>query len=474
MECLGSWFHWHNEVFWTLVDRARQTIINPIVAIRKRGEPMINSRQLSMSWIFRRRLRNFLRSSLWVVPAISTLAAVLSVPVARMLDRKLGLEFFHYSPDGARALANIVAAAMLSFVVFFFSVLLLTVQIASSTLSPRIIARPFRSRTLKTSLGLFVFTLIYSMAVVSRGTEGKVGQLTTVIVVILTIISICVFLYVVEHVSKQLRPVTVMADVASEGLQVIRAVYPKIFGQNGEDEGESSEAFRDVPSRVILHGGKPGVVLALDIDTLVDFAILGACTIEVVPQVGDFVATEDPVFRLYGGGTAIGSKELLRHIALDRERTLEQDPAFAFRIIVDIASKALSPAINDPTTAVLALDQIHNLLREVGLRRLDTGLVHDSGGQLRLVYRTPDWEDFVGLAVTEIRQFGATSTQVVRRMRAMLEDLIPLLPPRRSSALRHELDLLKSTVNQGFAVPQDRSRAYSPDFQGLGGHRKIG
>jgi uncharacterized membrane protein len=248
-------------------------------------------------------------------------------------------------------------------------------------------------------------------------------------------------------------------------------VYPRMLEQ-GELEGPSNEALLGVPSRVISHEGKPGVVLAFDIGTLVDVAIRDACTIEVVPQVGDFVATDDPVFRLYGGGAAIGSKELIRHIALDRERTLEQDPAFAFRIIVDIAAKALSPAINDPTTAVLALDQIENLLRQVGLRRLDTGLVHDSTGQLRLVYRTPEWEDFVGLAVTEIRQFGANSTQVVRRMRAMLESLIQLLPPHRSSLLRQELDLLKSTVDQAFAIAQDRKRAGFSDSQGLGGRRK--
>jgi uncharacterized membrane protein len=426
-----------------------------------------------MSWAFRRRLRSFLRSSLWVVPAVSTVAAVLSVPLLRILDRILDFRLFDYTTDGARALTSIISAAMLSFVVFFFSVLLLTVQIASSTLSPRIISRPFRSRSLKLSLGLFVFTLIYGMAVVAKGTEGRLGQLVTAMVITLTISSICVFLYVVEHVSKQLRPVTVMADVASEGLQVIKAVYPRILKQDGELEGGSPEDLLGAPSRVILHTGKTGVVLALDIEGLVDIAIRGGCTIEVVPQVGDLVATDDPVFRLYGEGTAITSRELLEHIALDRERTLEQDPAFAFRIIVDIASKALSPAINDPTTAVLALDQIHKLLRAVGLRRLDTGLVHDSTSQLRLIYHTPDWEDFVGLAVTEIRQFGASSIQVVRRMRAMLENLIPLLPADRPEALGRELYLLESTVDHGFVVPEDRKRAGVPDFQGLGGHRKT-
>src|SRR4029077_7268164 len=86
-------------------------------------------------------------------------------------------------------------------------------------------------------------------------------------------------------------------------------------------------------------------------------------------------------------------------VAISDERTLEQDPAFAFRIIVDIASKALSPAINDPTTAVLALDQLHHLLRNVGSRQLDDGRVCDAAGRLRLAYRTPDWEDYVYLAV---------------------------------------------------------------------------
>ena len=424
-----------------------------------------------MFWASRKHLHNLVRSSLWVVPALSTVAAFLSLPVLRILDKGLGFQVFGFSADGARALAGIVAAAMLSFVVFFFSVMLLTVQIASSTLSPRIIARPFRSRVLKSSLGLFVFTLIYSMAVLARGTEGEIGQLTTAMVLVLTVISICVFLFVVEHVSKQLRPATVVADVAAEALRVISEVYPKKLESDLEEP--SGEFSLEILSGEIRHKGEPGVVQSINIGALINFATGAECTIEVVPQVGDFVNTDDLVFRLYGDGSAIASAELLDNIVLERERTLEQDPAFAFRIIVDVAAKALSPAINDPTTAVIALDQVHNLLREVGRRRLSSGMVHDSTGQLRLIYRTPDWEDFVGLAVTEIRQFGASSIQVTRRMRAMLEDLIPSLPAHRASVLRQELALLTSTISQGFAVPQDRERAEFPDFQGLGGHRKV-
>jgi uncharacterized membrane protein len=156
-------------------------------------------------------------------------------------------------------------------------------------------------------------------------------------------------------------------------------------------------------------------------------------------------------------------------VAIGPERTLEQDPEFAFRIIVDVAAKALSPAINDPTTAVLALDQIHRLLRVVGGRQLDTGRVHDEAGKLRLAYRTPDWDDFVSLAVTEIRHFGRDSIQIARRMRAMLENLIGSVPPHRAAALRVELEILSRGLEGDFRDPEDRIRAASADSLGVGG-----
>src|SRR5262249_13579752 len=144
-------------------------------------------------------------------------------------------------------------------------------------------------------------------------------------------------------------------------------------------------------------------------------------------------------------------------------------PAFVFRILVDIASKGLSPAINDPTTAVLVLDQIHHLLRNVGGRHLDNGEVRDPEGRLRLVYRTPDWEDFVRLAVTEIRQFGGSSIQIARRLRAMLENLVQTLPETRAVLLRQELALLERSAERSFAEPEDRALAGVSDLQGVGG-----
>jgi uncharacterized membrane protein len=148
---------------------------------------------------------------------------------------------------------------------------------------------------------------------------------------------------------------------------------------------------------------------------------------------------------------------------------MEQDPALVFRILVDIASKGLSPAINDPTTAVLAIDQIHHLLRNVGGRDLTDERVRDAAGRTRLVYRTPAWEDFVKLAVTEIRHFGGASIQIARRLKAMLENLIQTLPDERAPLLRQELALLHRSVEHLFPEAEDRVLAAGSDSQGMGG-----
>jgi len=191
--------------------------------------------------------------------------------------------------------------------------------------------------------------------------------------------------------------------------------------------------------------------------------------IEFVPQVGDFLAVDEPLFRLYGGAGAIEDHQLRAAVALGSERTIEQDPTFAFRILVDIAIKALSPAINDPTTAVLGIDQLHRLLRLVGLRHLRGEDICDQTGQLRLIFRTPNWEDFVHLTCTEIRHCGAGSIQIMRRMRSMLENLVQTLPSHRHAELHRQLELLDRTIEGHYAFAEDRALALIPDSQGLGG-----
>ena len=131
--------------------------------------------------------------------------------------------------------------------------------------------------------------------------------------------------------------------------------------------------------------------------------------------------------------------------------------------------KALSPAINDPTTAVLAIDQLHRLLRSVGKRDLRNDNITDESGKLRVIVRTPNWEDFVTLACTELRRYGADSIQVVRRLRAMIENLILTLPEDRHAALQAQQALLDHVIKGIYSLPEELALALATDSQGLGG-----
>jgi uncharacterized membrane protein len=358
---------------------------------------------------------------------------------------------------------------MFTFIVFVFSILLLSVQLASAQLTPRIIAFFYRRPVLKYSLAIFVFTFTFTLAVLFR-IQDFVPLISLWISVYSCLACIGIFLYMIDNVGKSLRPITLLNLIGSRGQEVIRDVYPLSFTGKEESVKNIPHKLEQIPPRIIA-SHSTGVILAFDLAGLVELAEGANCRIEFIPQVGDFITNGDPMFRIYGEGDAGVDQKLHKSVAIGPERTLEQDPGFAFRIIVDIASKALSPAINDPTTAVLALDQINRLLREVAIRQLDTGSAYDSNGQLRVIYRTPDWEDIINLAITEIRHYGKDSIQVVRRLRALLENLIEAVPPQRVASLREELEILNRGLEKDFRDPEDRVRAASADSLGVGGRR---
>jgi uncharacterized membrane protein len=418
-----------------------------------------------MTWLQRYRLRSFLLSSVWLPPLFGLLAALAANRLMLTVDRLLVWPS-RVGVEGSRILLTALASSMLTFIVFVFSILLLAVQLASAQLTPRVIAHFYRNRILRLSLSIFVFVFTFDLAVVVR-IDTSVPRPSMSLAMYTSVASIGVFLYMIDKVGKSLRPVSILTSIGRVGQDVIEDVYPDPITAAGSVPGPSPVLPAGELRRTV-ENFRPGVVLAFDPLGLAALARQADDLIEVVPQVGDFVARGDPLFRLYGSGD-VDDRKLQQSIAIGPERTMEQDPAFAFRIIVDVAAKALSPAINDPTTAVLAIDQLHHLLRSIGLRDLDTGRIRDRNGRLRLAYRTPGWEDLVGLAVTEIRHYGKDSIQIARRMRAMLESLIRVVPQERAVRLREELDLLHRASGRAFPDAEDRTRADRADSLGMGG-----
>jgi uncharacterized membrane protein len=226
------------------------------------------------------------------------------------------------------------------------------------------------------------------------------------------------------------------------------------------------------PTHTVMYQGRPLTVQAIDIARLVTLAERTRAVIEVGAAVGDTLAASMPLMVVRGYRVPISERLLRAAIELGDERTFEQDPKYALRLLVDIAIKALSPAINDPTTAVQALDQIGDLLLRLSRRQLDIGVFRDAGGAVRVVIPFPSWDDFLRLAFDEICAYGASSIQVMRRMNALLNALVRALPEPRRAALGYWQHRLEGAINRNFVDLDARRDALARDPQGIGVSRR--
>ena len=172
-----------------------------------------------------------------------------------------------------------------------------------------------------------------------------------------------------------------LASYGASARRVFRSSIACILSPSADADAAPPQRRQfSAPDRIVTHRGISAIVLAINLEALIAEASRVDGMIEVVPRVGDFVAGGEPVFLLHGGSSAFDERKVRGSVAFGPERTIEQDSTFAFRVIVDIAIRALSKAINDPTTAVLAIDQLHRLLRNVGRRHLHDEQIMDNDG----------------------------------------------------------------------------------------------
>jgi uncharacterized membrane protein len=412
-----------------------------------------------MAWSRWYGIRSYIGSSLWVIPFVALILEQILLRGALALADKLDwTPLWPLTEAATSAALQTIITLSLSFLVFTFGSILVAIQVASGQLTPRIIATALlRDNVIRLTAGLFVFTLLFAIGAVARPNPSGPRSILW-LAGFLGLASICAFLYLIDYAARLLRPGSILWRIAENGRAVIEEVYPRPV--QDADGGKRAPAL-DAPDLTIPHRGSPAVVIAVNIRALVAEARRSDCLVDLVPRVGNFVDAGEPLFRLFGVKGGLDQGKLLSSVAFARERTIEQDATFAIRVIVDIANKALSPAINDPTTGVLAIDQIHRLLRMIGQRHLHDEIVADSDGQ--------DWEDFVQLACSEIRLYGGGNFQIARRLRAMIEDLIAKLPARRHPPLRQELRLLDQIIDRLYLSPEERALARTPDMQGLGG-----
>jgi len=403
---------------------------------------------------------------IWMVPAMYILVVVLLSRLVPLVNFNLFGEQPLFSPGTATSLLSAISSGMIAFTGFVFSMVFVMIQSVNTTYSPRLATYFIQDSIVRHSLGMFIATFTYSLLTLSMMDLWLVGHHLdyAILLVLLALLgSMVMFLALIQRFAM-LQVSHVLKMVGDRGRRVIDEMYGEPFNTA---EAFTAPTFSTV-TQLVRHSGPPLVIMTMDLKRLAQLAQQAGGLVQLYYAVGDTVAYDAVLMSLHGGRKQMNEKGLQNVIEFGSQRTIEQAEKSALRLIVDVAIRALSPALNDPSTAVQALDQIDDLLRRIGGRRLDVGQVKDASGTVRVVFPAATWEDYLSLALDEIRIYGAGSLQVMRRMRTLLEDLEDAVAPERKKEVRNHLERVNASIKRSFSDLQDRLGAQTSDRQGIG------
>ncbi|WP_299165612.1 DUF2254 domain-containing protein [uncultured Arthrobacter sp.] len=399
---------------------------------------------------------------MWVIPVLFVLGGVALSSLVIAIDPRGTLvpQSISGDPTAAMQILYLISFAMLTLTGLVLSLLVLVVQLAMGSFSPRIVRQILQDRPSQCAIGLFAgtftFALLTMRTVVTSPEGGTVPGLAVVVSVLLVLSCIVTLVWYLDHIGQSLRVAALVDWVANDTIITLDRVFP--------DPGERQQMESD-----LIRTPRSGVLFEVDHDRMIDLAHTANVSFEVLWSVGDFVPTGAPVVRIHGKPDEVDIKATVRCIALGPERTLNQDVAYGIRMLVDIALGAVSSGpFDDPTTTVQAIDRLHDVLRQIVRRPLHSGEYRDDDGALRLSVPALTWEAFVELAFDEIRRSGAASPQITRRLMSALNDLLNLAPADRRPALEHQRELLAASMAAAVEQSDDRRRALIPDPSGIG------
>ncbi len=382
--------------------------------------------------------------SFWLLPAACTVgAAVLAVGLP-LTQLHLELPFNGIVPSGApaaRSLLSSIVTAMISLTALVFSITIVVLQLASSQYSPRVMRTYLEDRSTQFTLGVFVATFVYSMILLSEISDQPGGgppQIALMVAILLVIGSAAVFIFYIQHITRTLRVSHIIASIGAQTRHLIDRYHPT-------DAPAETPSAPGLVARVMT-APDPGIVTDVDLDRLARLARSRRCRLVVVVQPGDYVAAGQPLVTVHRDGDGepgrIEESDVARVVTIGPERVAGQDVEFGFRQLADIAERSLSTAMNDVTTALRAVDELHDLLRRVATRPLGDGVVHDSDGTVRAIARRAGFDRFAAAGVDDVAYAGRDQPRVRRRLARMLDDLAGVAAPVHRAAIRRRRDAL--------------------------------
>ncbi|KMQ52068.1 hypothetical protein CHISP_1057 [Chitinispirillum alkaliphilum] len=397
-------------------------------------------------------------TQLWLAPVIGVFIAGALAALMLFIDAVADwgeappFPVFIGEANTARDLLAVIAASVTTLLALIFTIITVAIQLASSQYSPRTLHILLTDRPSHTTIGIFIGTFTYTLIVLlslrtvtfQAQDSAQVAGVSMTGAFVIAVVSLGTFAIYSNHIIHSVRITSIINRISTLTRQQIIKYHPDQYHENSEKSGDWQMSL--TPQRVIL-SPKPGVFTNVNIDGLISAAQKTDCILVVIPPLGTFVPQGTPLIRVFGGE---GPEHPEEHIILDTERTLTRDIGYGIRQLVDIATRALSTGINDPSTAVQVIDQLHDLMRLLAWSRLPGDELSDESGSVRLIVRTTAWEDSVHLALEEIRLSGISSLQVVRRLQGMLDELIENIPEDRIPPLQRQRDLFLASIPQKF------------------------
>lgn len=416
-------------------------------------------------------VRESFAHSLVIVPTMYLLAAVVLGIAIPAIDRSgTGGGFLGVTSDEAQSILESVAAGMIAFAGLVVSVAVLVVQFGAGQYSPRLVPSFRSDAVIKNALGLFVAPGVYALVAVANlggSTTDRVGTATVLVALALMVAALVALFRFIGRLLELMRPRRIYAALLRRFALAVDDVYP-LPGAEGIELRPLSNA---PVSSTLRHRHRNELLIGVDRAQLVQAARAAGAIVEVTVPIGSHVGDDSPIL-LIRGGSSVDPTALRSALTFADGRRLREDPAFAIRCTVDVAIRALSPAVNDPTSGVEGLDALEAMLLRLGRRPLHSSAIEDDDGEVRLLLPSPDWDELVDLALTEIRWYGADAPQIARRMTALLERLTESLAPQRHGALIRQQRALEQSLTRIYHDPDELTFAATPDYIGIGGARR--
>lgn len=382
----------------------------------------------------------------WAIPVACTAAAVLVGGLFPMLDEWLGTTlpyFFQGGPDGARGLLGTIATGMITMTSLVFSITMVILQLASSQFTPRVLGGFLDSRITQVTLGVFTASFVYALTVTRyvRGEDGErsafVPQISVTVSFVLVLASVGCFLAFIHHITASIQVSKVISRIGDQTLKLADKMYPNSALDGRVETGPTWSPAPETPRVAFATEKRHGRITYVDYDALVAFASKHDYVITIDRPVGYFLTEGQELLRIWGTEEVDDTSrdKLYSYIGLGAEREMWQDVAFGIRQLVDIAERALSSGVNDPTTAVQCIDELHRILHRLVQRDSPSPYIADDDGHVRVLHHPQSIDDHVRLATEEITFYSTDTLQVPHRLRAMLDDLAAVSSRRYMPAI---------------------------------------